>query len=84
MDEQEGLRLVNSVFTTLYTPFYLAHQKYVKYLGQVQGSRVLDLSPRFFYYIINFFNYNIKVKILYLEKSIFFKKKLLILLVLKK
>ena len=39
-DAPVDLSLVNSVFTTLYTPFYLAHKKHVKQLGQVQGSRI--------------------------------------------
>lgn len=39
-EQHADLSLVNAVFTTLYTPFYLAHKKYVKQLGQVQGSRI--------------------------------------------
>lgn len=45
MSRTEGdIRLVNSVFTTLYTPFYLAHKKYVKHLGQTGSLRYLT-SP---------------------------------------
>src|SRR5689334_10820877 len=44
MKGESDLLLVNSVFTTLYTPFYLAHKKYVKQLGQVQGSRITDVD----------------------------------------
>ncbi len=37
------ISLVGSVFTTLYTPFYLAHESHVKVLGQTSLGN--NLAP---------------------------------------
>lgn len=37
LEKDKDLRLVNSVFTTLYTPFYFAHTKYLKQVEEAKS-----------------------------------------------